>query len=659
MPSRRLAHNAFLLVALAVALFQAWLSIDGYGLKWLKASWLTRKLSSEQRAARFLIGTEGYQYIDFLRDEIPEDGAVVLPSGVGVFSHQSNLQFLLMPRGIPICPCDDLDSEEGTMACVQCLNKPGHYVLSVGDYPPRDLIESERTFVGFPVASDTLHGFYAPTGALKASTPTGSTLGSEGTSSLGRLLEPTLLLPLFLLGVLFIRFAAPGTRPGLTVLLGLPLGMGWLTFTVFLLGWMGIAITSATFLSSLTALTVAFAIGLRLRGLSLLALFDRKLLDILQAERPWRQPAFLLAAGLVGLLILSVFVISIGRSYSTYDGIANWGLKGYAIAEFDTVFAGADWGGHGLSYPQNIHLVTAFFRTLTGDQVPISKVIHPIFYAMLPLGTLYFLWSAGLRMEWAITAAAVTAGLPFLYFHATLGYANVIFSGYVVLAVLTTIEGLRGAGWDHLLLGGTLMGMAAWTRPEGIYIGGGLLLILVVMEWLRMRRPRKTLTLLAPFLLIAITWQSFGGQYQAQDQIGKVWAGFLSILSSGSIPTELVARLQSYAVRELGQPSNWGLAWLAIIPAFLLTIWRPPLREDVRNRMLWGSAIGLLLLLMGMLTVAILTTTDFAGFLDWSFNRAVIPAMVLLLIAAFHSFGLLLGAAPDQSTQDLPETTAG
>lgn len=620
-----------LIVIFLIALLNLWINFRDYGIDWLKATWRTRDLNAQQRSARFLIGEEGYHYIDFLNNALPESATLVVPEQSGPFSSQSILQFFLMPRRVTVCPCDDLDNPSRMQSCALCLNADNHYLLSIGDYPPIDIISQSKTLVEFPYASSTLHGFFAPNTKIQLLNLESALLAATQISHpvLKIILEGFLVLYLFLIGYSLIRCFFPGVSFIWVVLAGLPVGMGLSTFGIFCLGWIGFAFNNVLVITYFLGLGAATVWGMRRRQIPFIPQ-GRSVVQINEFRSWIRKPSNVIATSLLLITFLSVTIISIGRAYSTYDGIANWAVKGYAIAKFDTIFAGAEWGGHVLAYPQNIHLATAFFRSFTGDILPGSKLLHPLFYIITVMGVLTFLKNNTRSNFAAIGGSLLLSTVPFYFYHATTGFANVIFTGYVILAVFTLLTGLKQHAQDLLTLGGILTGLAAWTRPEGIFFGAVLLGTIFVLTKAYQVEKRNLAACIVAFLMISLTWQAFGLVHQAGDEIGIVIQGFIHNLRLADVDFDPLLQTLVFNLDHLLSSDLWGGVVYTSLSGILLTLLNRRIRRQRTILVMWLFTLILLLLPNSLFVINAYARGYTDQFMRVSFDRAMLPAIASL-----------------------------
>ncbi len=200
--------------------------------------------------------------------------------------------------------------------------------------------------------------------------------------------------------------------------LGFPLGAGIFTWFLFIASWAGVPVSIASASLSWVVLLV-------------MALVIRKVIpmhqDAMREKQPspgrlpgalgWGPPVALLfilgAAGFAAWL-------GIARAYSAWDDMAIWAVKGYGIAREGTIWAAGHWGDHGLTYPLNLPLLIANYR-FTGDMLPASKLIAPLFYFSLCIGCLRFWLQRDVSPLTASLGAIGLAATPILFEHANVG----------------------------------------------------------------------------------------------------------------------------------------------------------------------------------------------------------------------------------------------
>lgn len=110
-----------------------------------------RNLDAVIRSADASYGSELAAYISFLRDSIPEQEIVLIPSGQGTSAPLNDtylMQYFLFPRQVKTCLLD----------CAALIKEPGVYVIAQGDFPPLELVPPSKQRVNFIEAL----GLYVP-----------------------------------------------------------------------------------------------------------------------------------------------------------------------------------------------------------------------------------------------------------------------------------------------------------------------------------------------------------------------------------------------------------------------------------------------------------------------------------------------------------------
>jgi hypothetical protein len=590
------------------------------------------RIQSVERSEILMLGFHEAEYVRFLDAIIPADAPVVLPGDdSGLFSQQSILQYYLFPR--IIWPCD------GT--CQSFAADTRSFILAMDGFPPEALIGG-KTLIPYPEGGRFL-GVYAPAEEaviiLASGIPT--IPGTQNFPWTAPFVDLLTLVLCVLPGVLLVLIMLK--RPGWDEIgmFSMPIGFGMLSWLVFLANYLG---------WSITLIHVAILLGILLTGLAVLLYLQRKTIAPISLPRPEtfiqriRQDpiqAFLVFAllGWFGMVLL----ISVGRAYSVFDDIVNWALKGYATAYQGTIWAGQIWGGHVMAYPMNLQLSIAFFDLTSGDTLPGSKLLFPLYALVLILGCLRFLRRNGVDSRLGLATALVFVSVPLVFFHSTIGMANLPFTSLLVLAILTQLEAVEEGQVGKQVLSGLLYGLAAWTRPEGIGFSFAFLLaVFALTRWL-LKIPlnwRAVLRVVLPLVVIPGTWLLLvGGRGLGSDQVGGALSSAFGAGSVGAaLGSALIQILRSvWALISESGSAGWivptGLIFL--VGAYVLKRKTFPVRV-ILLLILFLLAV---LLPMAMFAVAVFSESDFQVFLQVSLDRAMLPALALFWLAAVLSIG--------------------
>lgn len=344
-----------------------------------------------------------------------------------------------------------------------------------------------------------------------------------------------------------------------------PLGSGIFSWVLFLLSWMSVPIRLVTVLGVgfiLVASSAAFILWI-LKPAS-----EPKVIDYERLTKSALQKATTIIP-LLGLLVISI-ILSVSRSYSTWDGIAIWSIKGYGIAHEGTIFAGEEWGAHGLYYPQNIPLLIASFQSLGGDLLPGSKLIFPIFYASLIVGAYQFWRHMKIRNSVAGLGALFIASIPLVFEHSTIGYVNLPFATYIVLGCFLTITGVTDRDSHMQTASGILFGLACWTRPEGVFLIPIVVLGLFLALKIVKLQPARATHWLLPIIVIGGTWFVFLSKYGGPGQLSSGVQHLIQSTINGQFPWEVLPKILRTLLRHAITFNVWGFVFPAAILLFIL-----------------------------------------------------------------------------------------
>ena len=629
----RILPSVFLVLFLGIIAFQGLQTWKIVVKPWLHENRGFILASAPQRGAMIYMGPDLARYIRFLQAYLPEDASLVIPPDFSFLSSQTIMQNYLFPR--PILKCGQrLDSS----LMESCLTDPRNFVVAAGDFPPPDQVPG-HVLVHYPDSGRGLDGVYAPGDRVDQLTvPSKVEYGKTVPVSLQALVIDLLILSLyFALGclIVFVVLGEPEWPDFLA--LSLPLAMGFLSWCLFILSYLGFRI-------DLRTVGVLYLLLLGLAGAGYYWLYRSaprmpalaSPVDI-SAWMRQRKPILLLLLFLLGGVMLMGF-LSVANGYSDFDSIANWSFKGYAMAGEGTILAGAKWGGHILSYPMNLALSIAIFKLADGDVIPGSKFLYVLLTISLLVGCYRFLSRRGVGQSWILIGLLGLLTTTVFFDNALRGEANLPFTVYLVLGILNTLDGIDRLDIRRVMLGGLVLGFAAWTRPEGILFATILLMVIYALAILVLkRRPRPALWAASflPALCIPLTWIALiGGENMGGDQIGQTIRAFMGQALAGNWGLEGLAVLWGFAWKSLLDVSKFGLilaaAFLVILLCIPLTRWH---RDPFRLAFIMLTVLAFLLP-AGMFFIAYFREENFIKFLHESFDRAYLPALTMSVLAA-------------------------
>ena len=435
---------------------------------------------------------------------------------------------------------------------------------------------------------------------------------------------------IYLLGALQARIILRSKFSLEILSLSFPLGLGTLTLSLFLLSWLGLRISIITIMLLYMVLFVGHFFLLKRSNIPMQSFVFRNSLSILSSI-PWVLMIF---------LFLSAIFLSVGRAYSSWDAIAIWSVKGYGIALEGTIFAGKTWGSLGLSYPLNLSVAISVFKLFSGDVLPGSKLIFPLMFISLIINIYTFFTRRNIRQTQAKFGLLFLASVPLLFKHATIGYANLAFTTYIVLGALYAMEGIYGNRPGALGMSGVLLGFATWTRQEGLFLS--LLVVMTIsLTWLIYRKEMpKFVPWLTPLVSIGVVWFIFARFHGTEGQITRTLREALPQISQGHFHLDNVYQIMRYAVRQMLDPSIWGLLFPASLLLFILA--GPRRFAPKESIFMFGGGATTLSIGIAVLFYYYIVSfrqTPLEWWLSTSFNRMILPIGVLLGILATLALG--------------------
>jgi hypothetical protein len=442
-------------------------------------------------------------------------------------------------------------------------------------------------------------------------------------------IDLALVLAIFIIGFLLAALILKSDHWIMLLGLAFPLGAGLLTWFIFVLSWLGVPLSSGLIIGVISG-CLMILLSLRhsrmfIRGLGSQLSHPRDKNEL----KKWITQNYGLLAVFGLFLIASGFAI--GKSYSAWDATAIWSIKGYGIAYEGTVFAGDVWGAHRLFYPLNIPILISFFRLLSGDLLPGSKIVFPIFYLSTLLVSYAFWRRRGLRSLYANIGIVLLATIPDIFFHATIGYANLPMACYLVLGMLFGIDGVYQNNSNDQLMSGLLLGFAGWTRVEGILFDLAVILVILILYWFTKRGKVRWLIWLLPVSFIIGIWMVFYRLYGADISPAMRSLGDeMQSISQFDLGLDRIYTIVRYVLKIPINRLKWGYLFL-VCPILILFNWRK-LSPKVDP-----SGLALLLAMFGTGLAACLlfyvgSTSNPSGLAGWmvrSFPRAFFPTPLL------------------------------
>jgi hypothetical protein len=594
------------------------------------------------RGAKFNQGQRFANYVQFLHQNVPDDGRVVLPpAGVGprALGLTPFMQFFLAPR--EVINCNDFN-------CLRDLSREDTYILVVGEFPdsgyfPQDRLMFDESW-GVILSENHSHA-------------EGSSMPGFQTAReiLYAALWPFLWLALLTVsGSLLVTCFIPAWDVVTKLALGYGLGLGVFTLTLGMTSLVGVALDPGVILGATVLLFLvslgAFAVCRRTRT----SVGSTSQSDVL------KTPQFdIWQAALLGLGFLSV-LISVGKGYHVTDGIQLWGVKGLRIAYSGSLATVTQWGTNTAQYPLNIPIMIASLQVMFDEILPASKMIFSGFYTALMLVIYSTLVRSYLRRSIAGLATLLLATAPFVFRHSTIGYANMALSYYMVSAVILLAGSLRspepGESDGALLLSGLFFVGAAWTRPEGLLISWFVIVLVLIAAYLKkgiQLSLRRVIPLLIPLGVYSVFWLILKGVIYDQQFGSDLVTPALAQLSHGNLHISEALFIMHSIFSQLIIIKFWGVVGIGIIIALILSL--VPLLWRKSLWVVFVSGLAYMLAILGFYFLASFDTVhDISWWVNTGLMRMMLPAFILLWLGGIGLLGIFLNGS-NLSTTNLQE----
>jgi hypothetical protein len=335
---------------------------------------------------------------------------------------------------------------------------------------------------------------------------------------------------------------------------------------------------------------------------------------------------------------LAAILISVGKGYHTTDAIQIWGAKGYGIAAVGTIDEVMSWGTNTVHYPLHVPVFIASVRLLSGDILPASKMLFSAYYVAMLFLIYHALLSINLPRTIAGLGTLLVGTTPVMFRHATIGYANLALTYYIVAAALLLVRSFQTS--DHresyslALLSGIFFCAASWTRAEGLVLSLASIILIFGMGYFRHSlKIRQAVLVLASIAVYGVFWMFVKAGVYARPAansallstaIGQIMAGDLHLADGWHVISTLFMNLADIPI--------WGVLGIAILLVLIFSAIILMQRRGASPLSLW---VGVLLFVL-ILGIYYLTSFDTKHDISWwvgtGLNRMIFPAVVLLWI---------------------------
>jgi hypothetical protein len=441
-----------------------------------------------------------------------------------------------------------------------------------------------------------------------------------------------IMASLWILGILVVRALLPISRLPEQLSLGFGLGIGLLTWLLFLSSWAGIPIALPTVLFIFFLLLAICIIAERRasRKSSLASVPSLK-----------SESGFQGVPDIIGWIILVVYgvfllLLSTGLSYYFWDAMAIWSVKGYGIGIEHSILGASNWGAKGLAYPLNIPLAISIFFAANQDLLPGSKLIFPGFFISMLIGLRVLFRRQQLPAWFAWCAVFAIGTIPLLMQYSLIGYANIPYVYYYVMGIIWVGFGLKEKDLQRVLLGSMLLALSIWTRLEGLEFWP-IAIISVAVVWKKEFLERKVfLRIVIPALIVGGSWVIFTRVNHATTGETALLSDALTRMFHGEMNPVAVYKILRFSAYLVIKTRVYGILIPVTIGLALLTVvFNAQIRKDKLSMtfLVSGLLTGAGVLFMYYLT-SYDQSSDLLSWLGTGYDRMLFATVVLLAVAS-------------------------
>jgi hypothetical protein len=450
-------------------------------------------------------------------------------------------------------------------------------------------------------------------------------------------------------GFLFVTWC---TRSGLEqsflerLFLGFGIGVGMITFEMFLIGLLRIPLNVAAI--SIMQIATAILLGYLLHrtGTPWRRIFSR------EAGGPGRSPQSVTPAHRVAVIILTAWILAkvlyegFFLPENTSDSWEHWSSgakfffyeKGLALDPANEHFFGAGYLKV-QRYPLNVPLMQVWVSLCIGEAHEVyMKAWNALFFIGM-VGLLFFAVRRKTTLMTALLAAFFLSTVPLLTYHALIAYADLPLSAYALGAMVclwNTIDALKSGRASHargqLVLVGTCAALCVWTKMEGLFFAAAFSGSLVLYHLVKKIPFKQLMAFFAPLVLISVPWYVFLLSIRVPVSYGEV-----KVLGS-TIAKGIHFQVLPVIAEQILFSANFNLIFLFL---FLLIIvgYRKILQSDL------SYLYAALLSIMAIFLVLYLGTDMYRWVMNLTaVNRNILTFIPMMYyVAALTVGGLLEG----------------
>ena len=194
------------------------------------------------------------------------------------------------------------------------------------------------------------------------------------------------------------------------------------------------------------------------------------------------------------------------------------------------------------------------------------------------------------------TSGTARGTVPTIFLHGTIAYANLAAGFYFCAGILLITDSLWGDTEKPKgisILGGILITLGAWTRPETLTINMVIIVLIGIIgliSWRKKERKTKVIWVILPMIVYGILWNVTSQNVYVNMNSGDtavLFAGLKEILS-GNFNLNEGLYLVNFFFKSLFDINIWGFLGWTFGLSILLLIVRGRTRKVVLSSLQFG-----------------------------------------------------------------------
>jgi len=428
-----------------------------------------------------------------------------------------------------------------------------------------------------------------------------------------KLILAALVFPMMLGYIALSLISKKGDLYPLEILaLAYAMGVGFLTFIMFIIGWMLIPFNvSYILIASLAVFLCPLFICIKYKRF--LSLNFRETFNSMRGLKWFEVLLFFIIALRIFLSYFQALIKPVQEidslTYRMMEAKIFFIEKGLSLNQPLGYFIGPTAHKH---YPLNISLFSSWiYASLGAWNDHLVKIIFPTFLLAFAIVFFYAIRRITSRPA-SLFSTYLLLSLPFLIYHSSTSYIDAVVGFYYFTSFIFLLLFIRKGDISYFIISALLAGICTWTKNDGLpLILSNLIVLFVYQAFIKkdsfLLIASRFMQYLSGILLFQLPWSAFKFIFRDKIPVPAEIPNFSHIFDYYS---RIPVILEFYYKKTLFY-GNWNIAWFVLILVLLMTV--------LRRRLVWENIFVLFAIIWGMISfgsVYCLSSNSWPGLLD-------------------------------------------